>query len=273
MKSRPSDSLNTSTNAERLHDVGSFLTKAVVSIIAPVGGGILTEAFGLIVTDPAIRRRDKFLMDVDERLTEMEQAGFIRLGDIENSEEISALLLQAVQTATRSSGERKLQALKEIVVRGVTAREAAGASHAQVMLALVDRMTEHHIIALHWHSAPRRAYTLGQLESNSAEGAWESLHYGQPVQNSREGLIDPVSVYYQAHNGFGLYVEGSSKVAFEVAEADLIALGLTKHVYQFEEYVEGRTRKRRKTDKVIGSELTELGKHLLRYISLIEEQR
>ena len=74
-------------------------------------------------------------------------------------------------------------------------------------------------------------------------------------------------MYYQGHNEFGLYVERSSKVAFEVAEADLIALGLTKHVYQFEEYFEGRTRKRRKTDKVIGAEITELGKHLMTYIN------
>lgn len=265
-KAKPDD-LTKSTNAERLYDVGTFLTKATISILAPVGGGMLTEAFGLIVADPAVRRRDNFLMDVDARLTEMEQAGFIRMGDIENSEEISALLLQAVQTATRSSGERKLEALKQIVVKGITAREAASASHAQVMVALVDRITEHHIIALHWHSAPRRAYTLGQLESNSVQGAWESRHYGQPVQNSREGLIDPVSVYYQGHNEFGLYVERSSKVAFEVAEADLIALGLTKHVYQFEEYFEGRTRKRRKTDKVIGAEITDLGKHLMTYIN------
>lgn len=176
-----SDDLNASTNAERAYDVGSFMVKATAGVLAPVGGGVLAAAFDLIVTDPAIRRRDKFLTDVNERLTEMEQSGVIRAKDLEDSEEISSLLLKAVQTATRSSGKQKLEALKEIVVKGITAKEAASASQAQVMLALVDRITEYHIIALNWRSAPRRQYSPGQIRDNIPEGARQSLHYGQPV--------------------------------------------------------------------------------------------
>ncbi|MBM3605434.1 MAG: hypothetical protein FJX25_11985 [Alphaproteobacteria bacterium] len=96
------DNLNTSTNVERTYNVGSFITKATAGLLAPVGGGILNAMFDLIVTDPAVRRRDKFIMDVNERLTEMEQLGLISAKDLEDNEEISSLLMRAVQTATRS---------------------------------------------------------------------------------------------------------------------------------------------------------------------------
>lgn len=268
-----SDDLNTSTNAERAYDVGSFMVKATAGVLAPVGGGVLAAAFDLIVTDPAIRRRDKFLTDVNERLTEMEQSGVIRAKDLEDSEEISSLLLKAVQTATRSSGEQKLEALKEIVVKGITAKEAASASQAQVMLALVDRITEYHIIALNWRSAPRRQYSLGQIRDNIPEGARQSLHYGQPVFTDKQSLQEPVIVYQYGVSDFVLYVERASKTAFDVAEADLIALGLTKPIYQMEEYLEGRKRGKRQTNTIIGAEISELGKHLLRYVGLMQEEQ
>lgn len=265
-KKPENDNLRTSTNKEHLHRVSSFLLKASAGILAPAGGGVLSAMFDLVVSDPAIRRRDKFLVAVDKRLTAMEQAGLLHARDLEDNEEISALLLRATQAATRSSGERKLSALKEIVVKGVTAKEAAGASYAQVMLALVDRMTEHHIIALHWMKVPKRLYTLGQIRDNPQPGMRESLFYGQPVYTDKSSLVNP-SAIWSYDSEFSLYVEHSEQVAFHIAEADLSALGLVEPVYRLKEVKEGWKSFREPSSEIVGHKVSSLGEHLLDYIA------
>lgn len=89
----------------------------------------------------------------------------------------------------------------------------------------------------------------------------------------KQTLQEPVIVYQYGVSNFVLYVEKASKTAFDVAEADLIALGLTKPIYQMEEYLEGRKRGKRQTNNIIGAEISELGKHLLRYIGLMQEEQ
>lgn len=265
------DDLNTPTNAERAYDVGSFIAKTTATVLAPIGGGVLAAGYDLFVKNPATKRTNNFLVDLDQRVTEMEAAGLISVKDLENNEVISSLLLQAIQTATRSSGEKKIEALKEIVIKGITSKEAASAFEAQVMLTLADRMTEHHIIALHWKSIRPHGYGLEDFENDSSGNARKVLHYGQPVFENANELIDPVIIYKSQIIGrapFFLYVEKSSKIAFEFAEQELTSLGLTERVYRTENYREDRKIKQRTTNDIVDVKLSSRGKYFLEYAGI-----
>ncbi|TJZ82022.1 hypothetical protein [Paracoccus hibiscisoli] len=266
------DDLRVATNSERLYKIGSFFFKATAGVLTdPSASTVLNETFDLIVTDPGVRRRDRFIMDLDERFTMLERAGMITVEDLRNNEEVSALLLRSIQAATRSSGARKLEALKEVVVRGVTSKEAASASHAQVMLTLVDRMTEHHIIALHFMTLPTRFYNPTRLMKYPASGERESFHYGQPVQDTPKGLTNPSEIR-TLDGEFILYVEHDERVAFQVAEADLRALGLTEADYKIETYEVGKKTRKRKSSEVDRYVVSQLGLHLLSYMGITAGQ-
>lgn len=268
MKGKSKDDLKVTSNSEKLYRVASFLFKATSGALAdPSTSAVLNETFDLIVTDPGVRRRDRFIVALDERLTELEKAGIITVQDLEDSTEISALLLRSIQAATRSSGTRKLQALLEVAIRGVTSKEASAASNAQVMLSLVDRMTEHHIIALHWMTLSKRNYTLGQFMDRTVSGARESLHYGQPVYEKPDGLKNPSKIH-SFWPDFAIYVEYDDRVAFEVAEADLRALGLTEAHYKTESFMVGRKVHQRQSSVVAGHKVSKLGMHLLSWMGI-----
>ena len=254
-----SDDLSKTTNEESLYRVSKFLAKAAVGVVAPIGlSAIATELFDLVVSDPAVKRRDRFLMDLARRLDSLEAEGKLSLSDLLENEEAAALLFRATQAAMRSSGERKFQAIRETALNGILSAAAREGSPAQVVVGLLDRITEYHVILLSWENRGHRHYTLGDLRSEQGEQARRSLFYGQPVFVDKAQLKSPVAIF--SYVDWGLYVERNEYDAFKLAHADLVATGLLKPILGKEEYLEGRVVKRRTTPEAIGYEVSDLGR-------------
>ena len=124
------------------------------------------------------------------------------------------------------------------------------------------------MIALQWMNTPKRGYTLGQLKDNPEPGMRESLFYGQPVYTDKASLANPFVVYYYTSE-FALYVENDERVAFQIAEAELVAMGITEPIYGTKEVRNGREISREQTSDIVGHKVSSLGEHLLRYIGPI----
>lgn len=166
----------------------------------------------------------------------------------------------------RSSGEKKLQALRDAATRGLIGEDRAKAAAAQLVVGLLDRMTEFHVIILLWEGGPRRSYSLGQIKD--CDEARRSLFYGEPVYTEPSLLDEPVALRRELD--LGIYVEKSVKTAFDLARADLAATGLLQPVLKTEQVLEGRTMKRRRTPDIAGYELSDLGKFACEFIAVFE---
>ena len=90
-------------------------------------------------------------------------------------------------------------------MNGLISSGAEQTSPAQIVVGLLDRMTEHHVIVLLWESQPKRSYTLGEIRAEEAEEARRSHFFGQPVFTDRTQLRDPINVF--TYMDWGLYVD------------------------------------------------------------------
>lgn len=263
---KKSDDLSRSTNSERLHRAVRFLAKATVGVVASSEvSAIAAELFDLVVSDPAVKRRDRFMMDLAKRMENLEAEGKLSLHDLLSNEEAAALLLRSTQAAMRSSGEKKLQAIREAAAKGMISAAAQQSSSAQIVVGLLDRMTEYHVIVLLWENRERQHYTLRELRDDQGEEARRSFFYGQPVFTDKTELESPVSVYN--YMDWGLYVERSEYTAFKLARADLVTMGLLKPALGEEQYMEERQVKKRTTPEIVGHRISELGKFVFDYIA------
>lgn len=253
------EDLSKYANSEQLYKLSKFLAKSVAGVLAPVGlAAITTELFDLIVGDPAAKRRDRFLMDLARRIDGLADEGRLTLNDLKDNEEVAALLFRAAQAAMRSSGEKKFSAIRECALKGLLSANAKNASLAQIVVGLLDRMTEYHVILLYWESRAHPSYRLGRIQAEDGDEARRSFFYGQPVFMDPKELEAPVAVF--TYMKWGLYVERDDDTAFRLARADLAALGLLRPVLMVEQYLDGREFKRRTTPEIDRYELSELGR-------------
>jgi len=243
-----------------------FITKSLASLV-PGFGGTASELFDLLIADPASVRRDRFIEDLARRLDQLTETGRIDPRSLINDPSVSALLLHAVQIATRSEGEEKIKSLREAAARGTMAANEMERSPAYVVIGIIDRLTDYHIILLKWKAGPPRSYTYGQVKN----GAFDNLHFGLPTVADRHQLKEPHKVF--DFEGVVRYVEAQSHRNFMLAEADLIALGLLAPVLKKETYVDERRRTQtRTTPEVASYKVSELARFILSYIeSTLEE--
>lgn len=74
----PPDDLGKTSHQEHLYRVSRFLVKATAGALAPVGlNGLVVELFDLLVSDPAAKRRDRFMEGLARRLYSLEAEGRI----------------------------------------------------------------------------------------------------------------------------------------------------------------------------------------------------
>lgn len=243
-----------------------FMGKSSIAALAT--GGLSTvagELFDLIVTDPSAKRRDRFIIELGKRVDHMEKAHKLSLVSLIDNDEAAAVFARATQAAMRSSGELKLSALREAAAKGLVDAASGKSGPAQVVIGFLDRMTEYHVIVLVWKCRPRINYSIRAMEDPKNAEAHSSLFYGQPVNVGPEGLSDPVRISPVWTCNF--YVDRSEKLSFELAHADLIAMGLLKPDYAREQVDNGRTRTSRLTSQIDGYSISELGKTVRAYLA------
>lgn len=237
-----------------------FLTKSLTQFLPPGASGTASELFDLLVSDPAVKRRDRFVMDLASRLEELaEKAVFDPASLIEN-DDVSAFLLHAVQIAVRSRGSEKLKALREVAARGTIVSDEEERAPAYVAMGIIDRLTDYHIIRLRWEVEPQKSYTYGQVKA----GNFGSLHFGQPTFSDPSTLKCPTQIFN--FDGVVRYVEKQSVLNFRLAHADLAAMGLLTAVPEQEVYIEERREKQRPTGKISGYVASELGKFVVDFM-------
>ncbi len=140
------DDLTKKTADEKAYETLKFITKSLVQLV-PGFGGTASEFFDLVVANPAIIRRDRFMMELAQRLDSLVEQGRLELKDFLNNEEASILLTQSIQTALRSRGKLKIEALKNATINGLLHKPGEG-HLGLLVVGLIDRLAEPHISML-----------------------------------------------------------------------------------------------------------------------------
>jgi len=132
-------------------DAGHALAKAGLSAI-PVVGGPAAELFQYIVQPPLEKRRVRWMVEVGEKLKELEAKG-VKLESLQNNEQFVTAVVHASQVALRTHQAAKLDALKNAILN-VAKGQAPDETVQHLFFDFVDALTEQHLRILKLFQAP-----------------------------------------------------------------------------------------------------------------------
>ncbi|OMD73599.1 MULTISPECIES: hypothetical protein [Paenibacillus] len=177
-------------------DVVHAAVKSTVSLIPGVGG-YLSEAFSLLITQPAEKRKENILVMIDERLRELEERSF----DIESlatNELFLSSVLQATQIAMRTHQKDKIMALLNAIT-SVATEQSLDDSQVHMFLSFIESFNEWHLRILLFFDNPKENLIFKGLSHDFyMGGASEALYLYYPeLENRKEFTKQIMNELYQ----------------------------------------------------------------------------
>lgn len=128
-------------------DVGHMLMKAGFSAF-PIFGGPLAEFFAFVVASPIEKRRDSFLIEVIEKLNDLEKKyDDFDIKKLAEDEMFITTFIHATTIAMRNHQNAKLKALQNVILNSALVRRPED-DLSLIFLNFIDSFTELHLILL-----------------------------------------------------------------------------------------------------------------------------
>lgn len=124
-------------------DAALAVVRAAVSAVPAVGSPAV-ELMSLLLVPPIERRRSEWMEAVAEKLLRLEEEQRLVLLDLPSNDAFVDTILNASQAATRTTSNRKREALRNAVLKSALA-EAPDETKRHMFLTLVDEFTEWHL--------------------------------------------------------------------------------------------------------------------------------
>jgi hypothetical protein len=128
---------------DKLKDVGYAITKAGLGSI-PIAGAAASELLSLIVASPLEKRRDKWMIEIGERLKKLEDKGTINLESLKDNPSFIDTILQTTQLAIRTSDNEKIGLFQNVLINSALI-ETPDQAETQIFLNLIETFTTWHI--------------------------------------------------------------------------------------------------------------------------------
>ncbi|KAF6630552.1 hypothetical protein H6F38_14060 [Paenibacillus sp. EKM208P] len=215
-------------------DIAHITAKNAIASI-PVLGNLLSEAFSLLVTQPAEKRKENILIMIDQRLQQLEGNSF-DMGSLANNELFLSSVLQATQIAMRTHQQDKLAALLNIVTN-VATDTSIDDSIVQMYLNIIDTFNEWHLRVLLLLNNPRKYY----------------VDKGIPTHNIVTG--SPMLVLYTIYPELKSRESFTKQILNDLFQRDMISTDPFNMVAVIN------------VDRMLSSRTTETGKHFIEFIS------
>ncbi|WP_454844497.1 hypothetical protein [Priestia megaterium] len=139
---------------EKTKEITYALLKGGLGSI-PLAGGVASEVFGVIFSDPATKRRDSAMSDVIEKIALLEDEAF-KVEELIENEEFVSVVIKAYNIAMQTHEEDKRKALMNAVYN--TPRSSINESEKMMFLNYVSEFTEWHLKILYFCNNPERFY-------------------------------------------------------------------------------------------------------------------
>lgn len=207
-----------------LKDIGYAIAKGGTGSI-PLVGGIFSELFNVAFTDPATKRREKVLLDMNMRLHSLEVEGY-DVKQLAKSEEFLTIAMQAYNIALKSHQEEKRKALMNTITN--TPKLQIDENKKLMYLNYLDEFNEWHLKILSFLDNPVVYFEDSNKPNYSMAGKSTILIKAFPELSSQRSFYDRIVmdlfnkgliVYESLHitmSEQGLWQSGSSEFGKEL---------------------------------------------------------
>lgn len=204
---------------DKIEEVSYAVVKGGVGSI-PFVGGVLSELFGAAFSDPATKRKEQVLMDMDDRLRKLEEDGF-DMQKLSESDEFLSIAMQAYNIALRTHQVEKRAALMNAITN--TPKLDIDENEKLMMLNYIDTFNEWHLRILAFLDNSSNFFPEGKPSYYMA-GKATLLTQAYPELSSRRDFYDQVVkdlkdrgliVYDSLHTTMseqGLWQSGTSEI-------------------------------------------------------------
>jgi hypothetical protein len=172
-----------------LQDVALTTVKAALQFV-PIVGGAAAELLGGLVAEPVAKRRDQFMQEVANGLSELEEKiDNFEVGKLSQNDAFVTAVMTTVHSVGRTHSEEKRVALKNAVLNSATAINLDSEVQA-IFLDLVDRLTPLHLKLLTFFKNPSEWFNNENRSFN-----YESGGLNHVIEEAFPNLQNKKSVY------------------------------------------------------------------------------
>jgi len=183
-------------NSDFKASAGDYVHTAVKGTIAtiPLIGAPASEFFSLVIAPPLEKRRDMWLIEIHQRLQQLEETieGF-RVEKLSENERFTSSLLYATSVAMRTHQIEKLTALRNAVINS-SLNISLDENLELIFLNFVDRYTPWHLLILYYFNDPIKYAAQNGIEYPNwiHGGASTALEYALPEMKGKESIYKQV---------------------------------------------------------------------------------
>lgn len=139
-------------------DIAYSAARAAVGSV-PVVGAAASELLGLIVASPLEKKRSKFLIEIGERLKELEESKRIDISSLSENEHFVDTVAQATVHALKTSEEEKIRAFRNSIIN-TALKYSPDKTFSHIFLNLIDAFTVWHIRILKLFNDPEEWFKV-----------------------------------------------------------------------------------------------------------------
>ena len=175
---------------ETKQDIAYGVTKAILGSI-PYAGAAASELFQLLVTPPLEKRRNEWMIEVGEKLKQLEQKEEIDFNKLAENEIFIDVVLQTSQLALRTSEKEKIQYFKNVILNTAIA-ENPNITEVQIFLNFISTYTVWHIKILKLFDNPQDWFSKNNksMPNVMAGGLSDVLETAYPELINKRALYD-----------------------------------------------------------------------------------
>lgn len=185
---------------------------------APGVGGILSEVFSTVFTDPSVKRRDKILIEIYKRLEKLELNSKYNnnIQKLQESEVFLTIVFQAYQVAMRTHQKEKIRALMNCIEH--SALDDVDENLQHMFLMFIDSFTEWHLRVLLLLDNPEEVLCENGIDKNSCNENLAQVFYAAypQLKEKREFSNQVIRDLY----GKGLITTDGSVLGLPMAPPD-----------------------------------------------------
>ncbi|TWI03307.1 hypothetical protein IQ05_00244 [Flavobacterium tiangeerense] len=175
---------------ETKDDIAYGVAKAVLGSI-PVVGATASELLQLLVTPQLEKRRNEWMIEVGEKLKQLEQKEELDLIKLANNDVFIDVVLQTTQLALRTSEKEKIQYFKNVILNSAV-EENPNITEVQIFLNFISTFTVWHIKILKLFDNPENWFKKNgkSLPNYMAAGLSNVLEEAYPELKGKRELYD-----------------------------------------------------------------------------------
>jgi hypothetical protein len=175
---------------ETKDDISYSIAKAALGSI-PIVGAAASELLQLLVTPPLEKRRNEWMIEVGEKLKQLEQKEELDLTKLASNDVFIDVVLQTTQLALLTSEKEKIQYFKNVILNSAV-EENPNITEVHIFLNFISTFTVWHIKILKLFDNPEDWFKKNgkSMPSYMAAGLSNVLEEAYPELTGKRDLYD-----------------------------------------------------------------------------------